>query len=88
MIFGMKKKPIKNFDPYNVFLSMTVYPATGVCFHKRSVWELKKKYTPTPCKIFYSNIVNSLKNASAQLSYNTSPLTKNNIIVFIDLFSI
>ncbi len=50
--------------------------------------ELKKKNTPTPCKIFYSNIVNSLKNASAQLSYNTSPLTKNNIIVFIDLFSI
>ncbi len=48
--------------------------------------ELKKKNTP--CKIFYSNIVNSLKNASAQLSYNTSPLTKNNIIVFIDLFSI
>ncbi len=46
---------------------------------KVSMWNLKKKNTPTPYKIFYRNIVNSLKNASAQLSYNTSPLTKNNI---------
>lgn len=44
-----------------------------------------KKNTPTPCKIFYSNIGNSLKNASAQLIYNTYPLTTNNIIVFIDV---